>query len=87
MPVSTSTPRHRCLALITELKPALDDITDQLLRDETIPGSAVAEAIARASGLEACGALNRALAFVPERSADSRAGDGEPSIAAAFRGE
>ncbi|MCI1010531.1 AAA family ATPase [Pseudomonas oryzihabitans] len=78
---------HRCLALITELKPALDDITDQLLRDETIPGSAVAEAIARASGLEACGALNRALAFVPERSADSRAGDSEPSIAAAFKGE
>ncbi|KXJ32262.1 MULTISPECIES: AAA family ATPase [Pseudomonas] len=78
---------HRCLALITELKPALDDITDQLLRDETIPGSAVAEAIARASGLEACGALNRALAFVPERSTDPRAGDGERSIAAAFKGE
>ncbi|KTS70557.1 ATP-dependent Zn protease [Pseudomonas oryzihabitans] len=73
---------HRCLALITELKPALDDITDQLLRDETIPGSAVAEAIARASGLEACGALNRALARVPEV-----AGDSEPSIAAAFKGE
>ena len=73
---------QRCLALITELKPALDDITDQLLRDETIPGSAVAEAIARASGLEACGALNRALAFVPEQASDS-----EPSIAAAFKGE
>jgi cell division protease FtsH len=42
---------QRTLALLTELRPALDEVTQALLDDETISGDRVVAAIAKAQAV------------------------------------